>query len=491
MKDLHRKEFGDFQTPEVLARLMMDVLQGKNFSPEIIVEPTCGLGSVLLSADAVFKPKRALGIEIQKEYVAFLAQKTRKAVSVLHSDFFNSLHTIKEFISDDENILFVGNPPWVTNAALSLLASANLPKKSNFDNVKGIEAVTGKSNFDISEYIIKTLIDTFCDKKSVYAFLCKTSVAKKIMNRLWKKHSRYNSSELYPIDSRKYFNAAVDACLFVVDFTEKKVNSEMDIFISIEDRTRRYTSGYVGNVYLEDVSKEKYLDIYGKSQFIWRNGIKHDCAKVMELKINNSQLSNGYNETVAVESDLLYPYLKSSDLVREKMEIKRKILVTQKYINEPTEQIKIKYPKAWEYLSSHTLDFEKRKSIIYRNKSKFSLFSVGDYTFKPYKIAISGLYKSLNFKLIRPSGGKPVLLDDTCNFISFDTEDEALFVHNLLNHEIVACYLNSRISWESKRPIKTEILNSIDFAKVADRLALSKEYQFYFGAIARQNVLFA
>lgn len=491
MKDLHRKEFGDFQTPKELARLMMNVLQKKNFSPEIIVEPTCGLGSVLLTADAVFKPKRTLGIEIQKEYVAFLAQKARKEITVLHSDFFYSLQAIKNFISDDENILFVGNPPWVTNAELSLLDSANFPKKSNFDSVRGIEAITGKSNFDISEYIIQTLIDTFCDKKAIYAFLCKTSVAKKIMNRLWKKQYRYNSSELYPIDSKKYFNAAVDACLFVLDFTEKKVNSELDIFISIENRTKRYTSGYVGNVYLEDMSKKKYLDIYGKSQFIWRNGIKHDCAKVMELKMNNFQLFNGYDEIVTVESDLLYPYLKSSDLVKERIEIKRKILVTQRYINEPTEQIKMKYPKAWKYLNNHEFDFEKRKSIVYKNKGKFSLFSVGDYTFKPYKIAISGLYKSLNFKLIYPSDGKPVLLDDTCNFISFDNENEALFVFSLLKHEIVICYLNSRISWEAKRPIKTEILNSIDFAKVADRLAMSKEYHFYFGAIARQNVLFA
>ena len=209
MKDLHRKEFGDFQTPKELARLMMNVLQKKNFSPEILVEPTCGLGSVLLTADAVFQPKRTLGIEIQKEYVAFLAQKARKEIPVLHSDFFYSLQAIKNFISDDENILFVGNPPWVTNAELSLLASANFPKKSNFDSVRGIEAITGKSNFDISEYIIQTLIDTFCDKKAIYAFLCKTSVAKKIMNRLWKKQYRYNSSELYPIDSKKYFNAAV------------------------------------------------------------------------------------------------------------------------------------------------------------------------------------------------------------------------------------------------------------------------------------------
>ena len=127
---------------------------------------------------------------------------------------------------ENENILFVGNPPWVTNSELSSLGSDNLPNKNNFDNIRGIEAITGKSNFDISEYIIKILIDNFSYKKAFFAFLCKISVAKKIMNRLWKNNLQYKSAEIYPIDSKKYFSAAVDACLFYLDCSEKIENLE-------------------------------------------------------------------------------------------------------------------------------------------------------------------------------------------------------------------------------------------------------------------------
>ena len=46
--------------------------------------------------------------------------------------------------------LVLGNPPWVTNAELGLLKNSNLPIKSNFQGHKGLEALTGKANFDIS-----------------------------------------------------------------------------------------------------------------------------------------------------------------------------------------------------------------------------------------------------------------------------------------------------------------------------------------------------
>ena len=148
-------------------------------------------------------------------------------------------------------------------------------------------------------------------------------------------------------------------------------------------------------------------------------------------------------------------------------------------------------PKTWKYLIDHTEDFEKRKSIIYKNKCKYSIFSVGDYSFKPYKVAISGLYKSLNFKLISPYANKTVLLDDTCNFISFNTYEEAEFVLSLLKSDIAEQYLNARISWESKRPIKTELLNSIDFEKLAKVNNKEQLYYKLFGKPVIQNLLFA
>lgn len=488
---MKKREFGDFQTPAVLADLLISVIKTKNLSLDVIVEPTCGTGSLLFSAHKSFAPHKSLGIEIQKSYTDALEKNPVHNISILNKDFFASLQDIEEFVSENEHILFIGNPPWVTNSELSILGSNNLPNKTNFDNIRGIEAITGKSNFDISESIIKLLIDNFSNKKSIFAFLCKISVAKKIMRRLWKNNFEYKTAEIYPIDSKKYFSAAVDACLFYLDCSEKKQAFELSVFESIENPVRKYMSGFYKNVYFENLSQKSSIDIYGKSQFIWRNGVKHDCSKVMEFTFENNCLKNGYNETVDIESDLIFPYLKSSDLVKDSFIDRKRILVTQRFINEPTDYIQVKYPKTWNYLTEHTEDFKKRKSIIYKNKCSYSIFSVGDYTFKPYKVAISGLYKSLNFKLIVPFEDKTVLLDDTCNFISFDSREKAEFILALLQSEPAQQYLNARISWEAKRPIKTEILNSIDFEKLARIENKEDSYHKLFEPEVVQNVLFA
>lgn len=487
---MKKRELGDFQTPSVLVDLIVNILKLKKVDPKIIVEPTCGKGSILFAAHKAFNPSKSLGIEIQSMYTNKITQSLPENISILNKDFFASLPTIKEFVAENDKILFIGNPPWVTNSELSVLESNNLPAKNNFDNIRGIEAITGKSNFDISEYIIKLLIDNFSDKKSIFAFLCKISVAKKIMNRLWKCNFGYKSSEIYPIDAQKHFSAAVSACLFYLDCTEREINSELTIYDSIENPIKKYTSGFYKNVYFEDLSKKTLFEIYGKSQFIWRNGVKHDCSKVMEFTVKNDCIQNGYNEIVDIEADLVFPYLKSSDLEKKTFTDRKRILITQKFINEPTDYIQRKYPKTWAYLTEHTDDFEKRKSIIYKNKYRYSIFSVGDYTFKPYKIAISGLYKSLHFKLISPYDGKAVLLDDTCNFISFDSKEKAEFIFSLLQTEIALQYLNARISWESKRPVKTEVLNSIDFEKLAKIEHKDSSYYSLFGIPVIQNLLF-
>ena len=74
-----------------------------------------------------------------------------------------------------------------------------------------------------------------------------------------------------------------------------------------------------------------------------------------------------------------------------------KLIIYLQYENE-TNYIKYDYPKTYEYSTEHQEIFNGRKSSIYNNKPPFSIFGVGDYSFKPYKVAISGLYKTFHFK---------------------------------------------------------------------------------------------
>ena len=161
---------------------------------------------------------------------------------------------------------------------------------------------------------------------------------------------------------------------------------------------------------------------------------------------------------------------KSSDLAKEEVEInKRWMIVTQKKIGEDTSIIKEEAPLTWKYLIKHPEKLDKRKSSIYKGKPRFSVFGVGDYTFKPWKIAISGFYKSLEFHLIPPFHEKPVVFDDTCYFLSTNEEKEAILLLNLLKQERVKEFYQSFIFWDAKRPITKNILKKLYIEKLIEK----------------------
>ena len=472
-------EFGDFQTPNSLTNIMLEILDNRKFYPTIIIEPTCGVGGILLEANRKFLPKKAIGIEINKKYTDQISSEisSNSNIEIVNGDIFDSTVLIENKICSEDISLFIGNPPWVTNSGVAAIDGTNVPIKENLKDLRGIEAITGKSNFVISEYILLKLIERFNKTKCVFAFLCKTIVARNLLKWCWDNNIYYKYSEIFPIDSKKYFNAAVDACFFIIDFTEKNGIKECKVYDSIETRNFISTHGFYKNKIIVDINKFISHNYFGKSEYVWRNGIKHDCSKVMELDENAGLLFNGYGEVVDIESDLVYLLLKSSDLAKSVITFRKKVIVTQTKVGEQTIGIKQFYPKTWAYLSKYKTELDSRKSSIYNNKPAFSIFSIGDYSFKPYKIAISGLYKRINFQIIEPINGRPVMVDDTCNFISFDTESEAQLIFGLLTSSEVTTFLNATIFWDSKRPITTEILNSIDLRKVAVTLGLEEHYK--------------
>jgi hypothetical protein len=123
-------------------------------------------------------------------------------------------------------------------------------------------------------------------------------------------------------------------------------------------------------------------------------------------------------ENVDIEREHLYPMLKSSDVANGNTRATdRLMLVPQTIIGGDTHRLADTSPKTWAYLQKHASLLDRRGSNIYRNRPRFSIFGVGDYSFSPWKVAISGLYKSLNFRVVGPIAGRPTVLDDTINFI--------------------------------------------------------------------------
>ena len=112
-------------------------------------------------------------------------------------------------------VLVIGNPPWVTNSALGALDAGNLPAKTNFKNLSGLDAMTGKSNFDISEWMMLRLLQAAAGSDVTLAMLCKAGVARKVMEHV--ASQRWNlQGSVHAIDARTHFAAAVDAVLLTV-----------------------------------------------------------------------------------------------------------------------------------------------------------------------------------------------------------------------------------------------------------------------------------
>ena len=128
-------------------------------------------------------------------------------------------------------------------------------------------------------------------------------------------------------------------------------------------------------------------------------------------------------------------------------------------------------------MSKYEYLLNNRKSSIYKNKPKFSIFGIGDYSFKRYKIAISGLYKIPRFSLIFPEKDKCLMLDDTCYFLSFDNIDIALFTWCILTDKHVFDLLKSISFLDAKRPYTKEILMRISIDKLANEKSFDEIHE--------------
>jgi len=203
----------------------------------------------------------------------------------------------------------------------------------------------------------------------------------------------------------------------------------------------------------------------------WRSGVKHDCAKVMELACTDGGLLNGHGEDVDVEDSYVYPMLKGSGVANgTKEKTNRYMLVTQRSTGESTDHIKNDAPRTWRYLEQHSRSLDSRGSSIYRRRPRFSVFGIGEYTFVPWKVAICGLYKRLQFRVVGPQEGKPVIFDDTVYFVSCNSKREAELIQECLHSSQGQEFLGSFIFWDSKRPVTAEVLGRLDLLALAAEL---------------------
>lgn len=335
-----------------------------------------------------------------------------------------------------------------------------------------MDAITGKSNFDISEWILIKLLEQLRGRHGTVAMLCKTAVARKVLTHAWRNRFDVANAAVHEIDAFSFFGAAVDACLLTCVIGVSARHHDCRIYDRLEDEKPARVIGYHEGRLIADVNAYKrWKHLEGEEVYKWRSGIKHDCSKVMELRKEGGRYCNGLGELVELEIDYLYPMLKNSELANgHTREPVRWMLVPQKTVGDETSVIKVRAPRTWEYLQRHREALDRRASAIYRNRPMFSIFGVGEYSFSSWKVAISGFYKKLQFTPVGSFSGKPIVLDDTAYFIPCSSEEEAVYVASLLNSDTAREFFRAFVFWDTKRPITIELLRRLDLLALAQEM---------------------
>lgn len=487
-----RVEFGDWQTPLALAREVVARVAQVLPEPATVIEPTCGDGTFLLAAREAWPSATLRGFEIDEAHAEVarraLARSRRShgpndargSASVRVANFF-AVDWDRTLASAAAPLLVLGNPPWVTSDALGRTGASNHPPKRNFKKLRGLDARTGRGNFDVSEWMILRLLEALAARgpqrgAASLSMLCKSAVARRVVEHVARERWNVGPGSFFGVDAAEHFGVAVDAVLFTCVIAAAgrepaRWPVHVDLAAPRSSVPRSFVS-HVDGVLVSDANAyERTRHLAGACVPEWRSGLKHDCARVMELAMGEHGWKNGFAERVDVEPDLVFPLLKGSDLANGRLEPRRAVIAPQTTLGEDTHALRVRAPRAWAYLTKHRSLLDARKSSIYRGRPPFSIFGVGDYAFAPWKVAISGLYKRLAFEVVGPFQGRPVLFDDTCYFLPFSTEDEARAASHALASTEARDFFTARIFWDAKRPIGKSVLQSLDLARLVEARA--------------------
>ncbi len=482
MRASSKVEFGDFQTPIGLAREVCELVRRLGENPDVVVEPTAGRGAFLVAAANEFPNAALRGWEINNEYVTHATIALRAAdvsarSSMTCQDFF-TCDWEAVLAAQDGRLLILGNPPWVTNSGVAAINGTNLPTKENFMGLRGIAARTGKSNFDISEWMLIRLLRGLRGRPATLAMLCKTATARKFLRYAWQNDGRIASAALYRIDAAEHFDASVDACLLYLR-TGFAGPQEADIYPAISVREPVSRIGLAGEELVADISAYRTLrHLEGLSPFRWRSGIKHDCAAIMELvRTPDGDVEDTAGQRLDLEADYIFPLLKCSDLANGRTIARRLVIVTQRFVGEDTGAIADHAPRTWNYLQTHRDRFQARKSSIYKGRVPFALFGIGEYAFAPWKVAVSGLHRSGCFQVVGPMNGQPVFFDDASYYLSFEREGDARLVADILNSPLCQRFLAALVFPDSKRPFTVDLLQRLNLAVIASEAGLGLRWQ--------------
>ena len=458
------REHGDFQTPLALAREIVGRLAARGVRPDRILEPTCGAGAFLRAVRDVYgADPYVAGVELRDRYREALAPLSAARTTIRFGDAAEL--DLAAIIGRPGRLLVVGNLPWVTTDGLARMHAGRGPARTNPKDLRGLDARTGASSFDVAEFLSLRLFDVLARAPhgGTFAMLLKESVARRLVRELHRRKTPVTFAAVTRIDARRAFGVSVDACLLDVDVAAEGAPLAHVAVSPALDAPAAQTWFVTEHV----VAADALLAPAAPSGLVWRQGIKHDAAAVFELQRVEGRLVNGFGEAVEIEDDVLFPLGRARDLARGCAHDGRSyLLVPYRAMRGSEEALAAAAPRAHAYLTRHAARLDARRSSIYRGAPRFAIFGVGAYSFAPWKVAVSGLHRDPRFVVV--SAHKPVQLSDTAYALGFAARGDALLVGAVLQSAPALTALRSAI-FAGKRPVTKRLLTQLDLAALTAR----------------------
>ncbi|MDE6582573.1 MAG: hypothetical protein K2K47_08625, partial [Duncaniella sp.] len=107
-----------------------------------------------------------------------------------------------------------------------------------------------------------------------------------------------------------------------------------------------------------------------------------------------------------------------------------------------------------------------------------------------YKIVVSSLYKNIKFVLVSPYNDQPVMVDDTCYQLDFDSLEEATLIFNALNSIEIHSLLQSLVFKDAKRVVTKSLLMRLDLVQFCREKGLSINTHRFNDGVMQQLSLF-
>jgi hypothetical protein len=170
----------------------------------------------------------------------------------------------------------------------------------------------------------------------------------------------------------------------------------------------------------------------GRADYRIRHGVKDDAKAVYALDRETIEAHD-------IESDHVYPYLKSKHVVKYGLFGHDRHLVPQRLAGEDNaDAVRRETPNTYAYLESNRERLEARGSSWFDDGPFYSLFGLGPYTWADYKVVWCRLGFKPHFAVVSTVedpllGEKPVVPGDHCMFVGTDDEREAHYLCGLLN----------------------------------------------------------